>query len=162
MVMNPMSDHFGIGFGGKGVAQVLETRTQRFVILDDPVVHDGNAAAGDVRVGVLHGRYAVSRPASVRNTYVTCDRGGVERLLENVHLADGALAGNLSVLEHGDAGRIVAPVLEASQTLHEDGNRVAFRNHTYDSTHILLRRPIKKGCLVCPTRPGCPRLVHSP
>src|ERR1700722_2030726 len=104
MGMNPVSDHFGIGFGSEGVAQILEARAQRFVILDDPVVHDGNAAAGDVRVGVFRGRNAVSRPASVRNTYLAGDRGRVERLLENVHLADGALASDLSVLEHGDAG----------------------------------------------------------
>src|SRR5579863_6337746 len=144
MMMNPMSDHFGVGFGSEGVAQFLEARAQRFVILDDPVVHDGDAAAGDMGVGIFRGRNAVGRPAGVGDTYVSRDRGCVERLLENVHFDDGALAGDPSVFEHGDTGRIVAAVLEAPQALHEDGNRVAFRNHTYDATHIVLRRPIKR------------------
>jgi len=44
--------------------------------------------------------------------------------------------GDAAALEHGDAGRIVTPVFQPAQSLHEDGNRVAFRNDTHDSTHV--------------------------
>jgi hypothetical protein len=47
----------------------------------------------------------------MRYTHVAADRGRVERILQNLHLADGAQAGDPTALEHGDAGRIVAAVL---------------------------------------------------
>ena len=40
VVMNPVRDHFGIGFRREDVAQPLEAGAQRGVILDDAVVDD--------------------------------------------------------------------------------------------------------------------------
>ena len=156
VVMNAVRDHFGIGFGGEAVAQAFEIGAQRLVILDDAVVHDRDAVARDVRVGVLRRRHAVGGPPRMRDAHVAADRGRVERILENLYLADGAQAGDPSVLEHRDTGRIVAAVFQAPQTLHENGDRVAFRNHTYDSAHLALLRCRLKRRLVCPTRTGSP------
>jgi hypothetical protein len=144
-MMNAMSNHFGVGFRREGVAQTLEIRAQCLVILDDSIVHNGHAVAGYVRVGVVRGRNAVSRPSGMRNAHGAGDRSRIDGILEDLNLTDGAQAGDPPVLDHGKAGRIVAAVLQATQTLHEDGYRVALRNHTHNSTHIGLRWRTKKG-----------------
>src|ERR1700679_3422193 len=86
-------------------------------------------------MSIVRGRDAVRGPAGVGNADVAADRSRVEGLLQDPHLADGAQAGDPAALEHGNAGRIVAAVLQAPQTFHENGNRIALRNDTHDSTH---------------------------
>src|SRR5258708_7418790 len=135
-MMNAVGNDFGIGFGREGVAQAFQMGAQSFVILDDPVVHDRDTVAREMRVGVVRGRNAMSGPSSMRNADVAADRSRVERLLENFHFADGPEAGDSAGVEHGDALGIVAAVFQAAQSLHEDGNRVALCNDTHDSTHL--------------------------
>jgi hypothetical protein len=36
---------------------------------------------------------------------------------------------------HGDAARVIAPILQATQALDEDGDDVATGDCTYDSAH---------------------------
>ena len=151
-MMNAVCDDFGIGFRSEGVAHAFQIGAQCLVILDDPVVHDRDAVPRYLRVSVLHSRDAMSRPSGMRNAHVAADRSRVERFLKNLHLTDGSQAGDPAAVEHGDAGRIVAAVLQATQSLHEDRDRVAFRNDTYDSTHAGLFPSAKKSCLMCPTR----------
>ena len=82
------------------------------------------------------GRDAVGGPAGMRDADLTADRRRVERVLQTpspCRRCAGARA--VPVIEHRQAGRIVAAILEAAQTLHEDGNRIAFGDHTHDSTH---------------------------
>src|ERR1700733_14207772 len=86
-------------------------------------------------MGIVRGRNTVRGPAGVGNADVAADRSRIERLLQDSYLADGAQAGDPATLEHGYAGRIVAAILQAPQPFHENGNRVALRNHTDDSTH---------------------------
>ena len=134
-MMNPMSDHFRIGFRGEAIPQAFEFGAQHFVIFDDPVVHDGDAVAGNVRVGVVRGRDAVGRPAGVSDTYLTADRRRVERVLQTPHFADGSKAREPAIVDHSQTGRIVAAILEPAQTLHENRHRIAFGDDTHDSTH---------------------------
>jgi hypothetical protein len=142
MKMDAMGDDFGVGLRREHIAQAFEVRPQGLVILDDAVVHDRDAIAGNVRMGIVGGRYPVGRPARVSNADMAGDRGGVECFLQNLHLADGTQARHMTPLDHGDACGIVAAVLQAAQPLHEDGDRVALRDHTHDSTHIGLLRPV--------------------
>ncbi len=135
VMMNPVRDDLGIGFRGKEISQRFEPRTQRLVIFDDAVVDDGNPVAGYVRVGVFGGGNPVGGPACVRNADVAADGGGVERFLKDLHLAHGAQAGEPPRLEYRDAGRIVAAILQPAQSLHQNGDCIAFRDHTDDSTH---------------------------
>src|SRR6266404_1253391 len=161
MEMNAVCNHFGIGFRSEHVAQAFQIGAQCLVILDDPVVHDGHAVARDVRVGVVRGRNAMGGPSGMRDADVAADRSRVECVLENLHLADGPQTGDPATLEHGDARRIIAAVFQATQSLHEDGNRVALRNDTHDSTHVRLAPAAEKGCLVCPTRTGSPAPAYA-
>src|SRR5712671_3840630 len=144
MEMNAVCNHFGIGFRSEHVAQAFQIGAQYLVILDDPVVNDGHAVARDVRVGVVRGRNAMGRPSGMRDADVAADRSRVECVLENLHLADGPQTGDPATLEHSDARRIIAAVFQATQSLHEDGNRVALRNDTHDSTHVRLAPAAEK------------------
>ena len=66
---------------------------------------------------------------------MTADRGGLERVLETPYFADGAQPGEPAVLEHREAGGIVAAIFQPAQAFHQDGNGVAFSDHTHDSAH---------------------------
>ncbi len=62
--VDQVGNGFRVGVGGKNIALGGELLAQAFVIFDDAVVNDGNAA-GNVRVGVTLGRNAVRCPAGV-------------------------------------------------------------------------------------------------
>src|SRR5882724_2327047 len=115
-MMNAVSNDFGIGFRCETVTQAFEIAAQSLVILDDPVVYDRDAVAREVRVSVVRGRNAMSRPPGMGNADVAADRSRVECILQNLHLAHGPDAGDAAALEHGDAGRIVTPVFQPAQS----------------------------------------------
>ena len=155
MMMNAVSDHLGVGFGGEDIAQPLQVRTQRLVILDDAVVYDGYSVARDVRMGIGRGGNAVGGPPSMRDSHVAADGRCVQGVLQNLDFADRAQACDMTVFKNRDTGRIIAAVFEAAQTVHQDGDCVTLGDHTYDSAHTLLNSK-KSGCLVCPSRGGNP------
>jgi hypothetical protein len=103
----------------------VEPPDDLLVVLDGPVVHDGDrAGAVDVRVGVAVGRRAVRGPAGVPDA----ERAG-QRLVGDLLLEVGQLAGlaldlqRALVVEHGDARAVVAAVLEPAQAVehHVEG-----------------------------------------
>ena len=62
-------EHFGIGLALEDVARCDQLRTQRRVVFDDAVVHDGDASgAVHVRMGVSVVGTAVGRPTRVAET----------------------------------------------------------------------------------------------
>ena len=158
-MVDAMRDDLGIGLGAEAVAQFLEPDAQLIVILDDAVVHEGDAVARNLRMRIAHGGHAMGRPAGMRDPDGTRDRSRLERLLQDANLADRAQA-----FEHRARGqdreprRIVAAIFQPAQAFQENGNDITFCDDTNDSTH---RRSsshgsagltVKKGCLVCPTR----------
>ena len=62
--IDQLRHRFGVGLGGEFLARRLQLRAQLGVVLDDAVVHDGDAR-GAVRMRVALGRRAVRRPAGV-------------------------------------------------------------------------------------------------
>ena len=65
------------------------------------------------------------------------DRGLIQRILQRLHLALGAQAGQvLGTVEHGEAGRVVAPVLQPPQALHQHRDDVAIGDRPNDSAHM--------------------------
>ena len=70
VVVHAMRDHLGIRFGGEVVAELLELVAQLFVILDDAVVHDGEAVVRDMGVRVALGGHAVRGPARVGDAHL--------------------------------------------------------------------------------------------
>ena len=65
MMMHQVRDHLGVGLGGEFVTQFLQFFPQFFVIFDDAVVHHGDDAVADVRVGIVLARNAVRGPAGM-------------------------------------------------------------------------------------------------
>ena len=135
-MVNAMGDDFGIRLGGEFVAEIDEPGAQRLVVLDDAVVHDGDAVARYVRMSVAGGRQAVGRPPGVRDADMPRDRLGVQAVLQHLHLAESATARQLMVgAEHRDPRGVVTAIFEAPQTLHKNGYGISLRHHTDDSAH---------------------------
>ena len=136
VVVDAVRDHLGVGLGGELVALAPRLVAQLLVVLDDAVVDDRDAVLGDVRVGVALARHAVRGPARVRDAEAAVGRVGVERVLELAHLADGAQALDLAgAVQHGDARRVVAAVLQPAQSLDQDRDDVPVSNGSDDSAH---------------------------
>src|SRR3546814_7170036 len=84
------------------------------------------------------GDAAVGGPAGVADAQV-----GVEALGAGGRLHFGDAAGTahatdvapLPLVDHGDAGRVVAAVFEALETFDEDGNHIAIRDRADDAAH---------------------------
>jgi hypothetical protein len=91
LVVEQVGDGLGVGLGREGVALGLQLAAQLFEVLDDAVVHHGEAA-GDVRVGVALGGHAVGGPAGVGDADVGGQLGGVGLGGQFGHAADGAQA----------------------------------------------------------------------
>jgi hypothetical protein len=63
-------------------------------------------------------------------------RVGVERILQLADFAHGAQALDvLRAVQHGDPGRVVPAILEASQALDQDGDDVTVGDGSNDSAH---------------------------
>jgi hypothetical protein len=74
-------------------------------------------------------------PSGVGDADLAGDGGRVEGILKHPHLADSAQSRDPAVVEHREAGRIVAPILQPPQSFHEYGNGVSLCHHTDNSTH---------------------------
>jgi hypothetical protein len=137
VVVDAMRNDLGVGLGIELVAAPLEVGAQLVVVLDDAVVHDGQAIARDVRVRVALARHPVGGPAGVRDADLAVSGTVRQGVIELAHLADRAQPGEVArAVQDGDAGRVVAAIFEPSQSLHEDGNHVPLGDRSYDSTHI--------------------------
>jgi hypothetical protein len=131
-----VGDDLGIGFRGEAVAGLAEFCAQLGVVLDDAVVHHRHALAAHVGMGVALGGDAVGGPAGVGDAKAAGERFGIQTRLQFAHLAHRADALDVTVVHaHGDAGGVVAPVLQAPQALHQDRDDVAFSDGSDNSAH---------------------------
>src|ERR1700733_14537336 len=161
MMMNAVRNDLGVGFRRKAVSQAFKCSAQRLVVFDDAVVDDGDIAARNMGMGIFSGGYAVGRPARMRNADRARDRLRVERILKDLDLADGTQSRQFPVIEDGQSGGVVTAVLQAAQSLHQNGNRAALGNHAPDSAHSRYRSCNKRVPSVPetqrnsrPSRPG--------
>ena len=119
-----------VSAGHQLVAQLAE-------VLDDAVVDDGDpAGAVAVRMGVEVARPAVRGPARVAEADAGTRRLAAEGVLEDRHLAGSLLHEQVAVLgDEGDAGGVVAPVLEPPQPVEQDGAGFSRSGVSDDSAH---------------------------
>ncbi len=97
------------------------------VVFDDAVVHDDEGSgAVAVGVGVLFGGAAVGGPAGVADAVGAVDGRGGDDGFEVAELAGRAAelegVGGFGGAADGDAGGVVAAVLEAAKTFNDDGD----------------------------------------
>ena len=104
------------------------------MVLDDAVVHHRDRA-GLVGVGVADGGAAVGRPAGVADAGVAADRVLDQEVGEGDELAYGAAAREVAVLQRGDAGAVVAAVLQPLQRLEDERGHLVVAQDRDDAAH---------------------------
>ena len=136
-LLDEVGQRLGVGLGGQAMAAFLEPVAELAEVLDDPVVDDRDVArAVLVGMGVQVVRTAVGRPARVRQA-----DGRVRGPVGDRRAQVGELAGLLldeqvpTVVDERDARRVVAAVLEAGQSLDEDGTRLPGSRVAHDAAH---------------------------
>src|ERR1700722_10329485 len=136
-VFDEVGDDLGVGFGDELVALGDEGALEGEIVFDDAVVDDDEGAgAVAVGVGVLFGGAAVGGPAGVADAV-----GPVEGRVGDDGFQVPELAGGSAELEgvagsgYGDAGGVVAAVLEAAQAFNDDGDDRLRSDISDDSTH---------------------------
>ena len=126
---------FRIGFGSERDAGGLQFRSQRPRILDDAVVNDRESVGGiGVRVRVAIARFAMRRPARVRDAAGAFQLFGQDAF-QVAYLALSLHDGELAAATDGEACRVIAPILETMQSIHEDRCCVARSHIPNNSTH---------------------------
>ncbi len=117
-IVDQMHHDLGVGLGREHRALGLEFRAQFAEILDDAVMHHGDAFGG-VRMGIVLGRPAMGGPAGVPDAGVAAERLGLEPGLEVLQLALGAPPRQSAVLQRSDPRGIVAAIFEPLQRIHQ-------------------------------------------
>ncbi|GAA3311999.1 hypothetical protein GCM10020219_020890 [Nonomuraea dietziae] len=132
-----MREHLGVGLGDELHALGDELGAQLVGVLDDAVVHDGDALVGrQVRVGVLVARHAVGGPAGVPDAERPLELGGYG--LGQVSHAAFDLAQLEASVGHHHPSRVVASVLQTLESLQQDRGRVLGADIGDDSAHASL------------------------
>src|SRR5262249_61494066 len=98
-----MGDDLGIGIGAERRAGFLQLLAQVAEMLDDAVVDEGEALGG-MRVRVMFGRSAMSRPAGVADADRAGERLAREPGFKIAQLALGTPARKVPGFERGDTG----------------------------------------------------------
>ena len=149
--VHQMGNHLGVGLAAEHIALGLQRGAQLVVVFNDAVVHQGHAAwlAGvtfamaEMRVRVVHRWCAMRGPAGVGDAGAAFHMVGLDlcHQLGDACCAAGALQTAQATVQtggmHRHTARVVAPVLQALQTLHKNGDDVAAGYRGDDATHVL-------------------------
>src|SRR5882672_8097769 len=92
-----------------------------------------------MRMCIRLGDPAVRGPTRVRDAGPAGERLGGQLAFERRDLADGAAEAELAILlDDGDAGRVIAAILEPFEALDEHRHDVSLSDRPDDSAHILV------------------------
>ena len=150
-LVDQVGDDLGVGFAGEAVAGAAQFPAQLFVVFDDAVVDEGDAAAGAVGMGVGSGDSAVGRPAGVGDAEIA---GGAAFFRRRGQLGDLAHCfdrgdTSLRFIDQSDAGGVIAAVFEPFQPFEEDIGDIAPGDRADYAAHgrIIARRGASSaGC----------------
>ena len=137
VALEQVGDCFRVCLADELVPLGAQLVAQRGEVLDDAVVDHGDlAGAVLVGMGVGLARLAVRCPAGVADAAAGGQLQALDRLCEFLHLAHPAddleTAG---AVRHGDAGRVVAAVLELPQAPYEYALGLVVTHVSDDSAH---------------------------
>ncbi len=118
-------------------------------VLEDPVVHDDYLPVGAaVRMRVLLGGRAVSRPARMTDAHVRAESVPIQPVelgLEPYQPIGAACDLDRSRrMEQRHAGAVVAAVLEPPEPIEQDGDCLPYSQIADDSAHVF-RAPVERG-----------------
>ncbi len=134
-----VGEELGVRVRRELVSGVPEAPAQLVEVLDDAVVdHDEPSGRVHVGMGVDVARLAVRRPPRVTDA-----DGAVEGVAFEQRPEPGDLPLRLpnvdATVGHGDPGGVVAPVLESTQPVEDEGRGLPWADISHDSAHA--RRP---------------------
>ena len=132
-----MGHDLGVGLGRKHGAAAHEFGAQLGKILDDAVMHDGDAVGG-VGMGVDLVGPAMGGPAGMADAAMAAERFAGEAVFEILQLAFGAAAREHAVLQGGDTGRIIAAIFEPLERIHHGGRHRSAAENSDDAAHAVV------------------------
>jgi hypothetical protein len=139
-----VGQHLGVGLGLQVVLHLEELVRELMVVLDDPVVDQGDATgAVHVRMGVGHRWSAVGGPPGVADPGDPRGRGHgclFGQLVERLRAVCRPAPPQAAVAprgDQGDAGRVIASVLQPGQAFEQDVECVVAAGHADDAAHGL-------------------------
>ncbi|MNT26274.1 hypothetical protein D3C72_1618360 [compost metagenome] len=133
-MVQQVGDDLGVGLALEDAALGFQLSLQLGEVLDDAVMDQADAA-GLVRVGVGGGRRAVGGPAGVADADGPGQRVGGQHGLQLADLALGAAAFDAAVDDGGDAGGVIAAVLQPLQAVDQTGDDGACARDADDAAH---------------------------
>ena len=118
-----MGDDLAIGLRAEMGAALGQLFFKFEIVFDDAVMHHDDVA-GAMRMGIGFRRSAMSRPARVADADdAGSSAGGASRFRQIAELALTAPNRHLAIVEHRDAGRVVAAVFELAQAFQDQRRR---------------------------------------
>ena len=134
LVGDEVGEDLGVRLRAELVAGLLEVGLQLEVVLDDPVVDDGDAF---VLVGmrILVRRLPVGRPAGVPDARRALRRRVAKPVFQILELSLGADDGQALLAENGEAGGVVSAVLELAQSVDEEARALLVTHVSNDAAH---------------------------
>ena len=136
-LLDQVGQRLRVGVSGEAVPVALQRRPQRVRVLDDPVVHQGEAPTAIlVRVRIPLRRCSVRRPARVRDTTRPVHRQACYQVLQRCHAAGEFARDDAAPCLDREPGRIVAAVLQATEPPKQDRDRLPLPRVTDDAAHV--------------------------
>ncbi len=136
VVVQELGDDLGVGVALEGAPLGLQLLAQLGIVLNDPVMHQGDSA-GPLGVGVALGRGAVGGPAGVADADGAEQGVLVQHGLQGADLALGAAAFDMVADHGGDAGGVVAAVLESFEAVDQTLGHRLHADDANDAAHAL-------------------------
>ena len=154
--VNELRHGLRVGLGDEGAALRLKLAAQGQEVLDDAVM-DHRHAAGRMGVCIgLVGR-AMRRPAGVADARLALHRLCRHQLAQAVDLAFGPPAADGAIVQHRDAGGVVAAIFEPLQPVDQRPCDRAAGENADDAAHLpVTRRRRTGGCGACAAAPPSP------
>ncbi len=147
-LLHQVGQDLGIGLRPQLVAGGHQLVAQLDVVLDDPVVNQGHpAGAVDVGVGIGLRRAPVGGPPGVADAGGGAGRRVVDGRGQLGQLPRPSPHPDPVSVHQGDAGRVVAPVLQPGQPVEEQRERGPAPGDADDAAHVPIfsRPPTPRG-----------------
>ena len=134
ILMDQVSNDFGVGVGGEFVTGGFKFSPQCFVVLDDAVMDDSQAI-GDMRVGITLTGSAMGGPTGVGNAGFTGEVLFLGFGGQISHTTGGANADQAIPIENGNASGVITPVFQLTQAFEQYRNNRLTRYCNNNAAH---------------------------
>lgn len=136
-VVDQLDDHLRIGLAAERVAVLFERLLDHRIVLDRPVVHDGQITRlRSVGMGVRVVGFAVRRPARVSDADRAAAVFRLGEMFQRRDLSFGLIDVEFSfVRNHGYARRVVTPIFQPVKSFDQYGISLLAPDISDDTAH---------------------------